>query len=202
MNRILENVADVVWVILQDLPLASVDVGGASALIKPGEDFVTTAVRVVIEIVRRGPYLEKGSMIKNIAAMPAEEFVQGFIDAEKMVLLVKIDGDVTVYSKHQRNNFKKISTALEQSQWRLFGDSEIGWCNRLDGSPVATTAGVVLGGKNLDVDKPEQISKDLGPRAKADLRNKFWGQGGASPKGEPGRWDQAHAEEIVNKLLQ
>jgi len=201
MNRILENAVDAVGVILQGLPTSAADAGGSWSNIEQGEDFVAAAVRTLIEIIQRGPYQNKASMAKHLTTQ-GEEVVQGMIDSGNLVLLVVQEGDVTIYSKHQRNKFPKIAQQLEASRFRLFGDSAVAWCARLDGNPVATTVGVVLNGDNPVVDKSEQVPKELGPRAKADLRNKFWGQGGASPKGEPGKWDQAHAEEIVNKLLQ
>ena len=201
MNCILENAADAVGVILQGLPTSTADAGGSWSSIEQGEDFVSAAVRTLIEIVQRGPYQDKASMVKNITAQ-GEEVVQGMIDSGNLVLVVVQEDDVTIYSQHQRNKFPKIAQQLEASRFRLFGDSSVAWCDRLDGSPVETDIDTVLGGKNPVVDKPEKVSKALGPRAKAEMRHKFWGQGGASPKGEPGKWDQAHAEEIVNKLLQ
>ena len=201
MNRILENATDSVWVILQGLPISLADAGGSWSTIEQGEDFVAAAMRTLIGIIQRGPYKHKASMVQHVAAM-GEEAVHAMIDSGNLMLMVVQEGDVTIYSKHQRNKFTKIAKQLEASQYRIFGDSPVAWCNRFDGNPVETTAGVVLNGDNPVVDKPEKSAKELGPRAKADLRHKFWGQGGASPKGEPGKWDQDHAEEIVNKLLQ
>lgn len=201
MNSILENATDTVGVILQGLPTHSADSAGTWSAIEQGEDFVAAAVRTLIEIVQRGPYQNKASMVKHVTAQ-GEAVVQGMIDSENLMLVVVQEGDVTIYSKHQRNKLPKIAQQLEASRLRLFGDSAVAWCDRLDGSPIETDIDTILGGKNPVVDKPERASKTLGPRAKAEMRHKFWGQGGASPKGEPGKWDQAHAEEIVNKLLQ
>jgi hypothetical protein len=200
MNRILENAADAVGVILQGLPTSAEDAGGSWSSIGQGEDFVSAAVRTLIEIIRRGPYQNKGSMVQH-AVTKGEEAVQFMITSGNLVLVVVQEEDVTIYSRHQRNKFPRIAKQLEVSRYRIFGDSAIAWCNRLDGNPVETTAGVVLNGENPVVDKSEKIPKEIGPRAKAEMRHKFWGQGGASPKGEPGKWDQAHAEEIVNTLL-
>jgi hypothetical protein len=201
MNRIFENAVDVVGVFIQGLPTHIADSAGTFSTLEQGEDFVEAAVRTLLGIVERGPYQEKASMVKKVTAH-GEELVQGMIDSGNLVLVVVQEGDVSIYSKHQRNKLPKIARQLEGSHWRIFGDFATSWCSRMDGNPVATTVGVVLNGDNPVVDKSEQVPKELGPRAKADLRNKFWGQGGASPKGEPGKWDQAHAEEIVNKLLQ
>jgi len=201
MNCLLENAADTVGVILQGLPTATVDASGSWDTIGPNEDFVAAAVRVLVGIVQRGPYQDKASMARNISSQ-GESVIQGMIDSGKLILIVVQEGDVTIYSQHHRNKLPKLARSLEASRFRLFGDSTVSWCDRLDGSPVETNIDTVLGGKNPVVDKPEKTGKELGPRAKAELRQKFWGQGGASPKGEPGEWDQSHAEEIVNKLLQ
>lgn len=201
MNRLSENANDVVGVVLTGLRVSSVDADGSWDVIQPNEDFVAAAGRVLISMIQRGPYENKAGMAKHVTS-DVEGVIQYMINEGKLVLIVVQDGDTTVFSQHQRNKMPKLAKHMETSRLRLFGDSEIAWCNRLDGNPVATTIDVVLNGKNPVVDKPEQISKELGPRAKAELRQKFWGQGGASPKGEPGEWDQAHAEEIVNKLLQ
>lgn len=200
MNHLLENVGDMVGIVLQGLPTSPTDASGAWESIEQNEDFVGAAVRAFIGIVQRGSYSNKAGMIKHISDQ-GEAAIQRMISDGNMVLIVAQEGDVVIFSQKQRNKLPKVASTLENSSLRLFGDSEVAWSSRLDGEPVPTTIDVVLGGKNPVVDKPSKVAGDLGPRAKSDLRHKFWGQGGANPKGEPGEWDQAHAEEIVNKLL-
>lgn len=201
MKSLVETDQDFVWVIVVGLPVGAGDEDGVFVPTTGNEDFVTAATRGLTSIVQHGQYKDKAGMIRYIQSN-SDESIRHMIGTGNLIIVYSVDGDWTVFSKHHRAKMPKL--LKRASVARKFEDDTVAWAPNIDAEPVPTTIGTVFGGKSPLVDKTASPAsqKELGPRAKAELRQKFWGTGGASPKGVPGEWSQPHAEEIVNKLLQ
>jgi hypothetical protein len=146
-----------------------------------GEDFVMSCAKVIADRIESTGAPNSGEMLRHIQKDPAG-LIQFLIDRGEMRLIVRIAGEISVYSHYMRDRWPRRFAARAKEATRTFDDSSVAWYPSIDGDPTLTQAKVVMAGKNPVVDKPVKR-----------MRRKFGVAGEADP--------DDLAEEIVNRML-
>jgi hypothetical protein len=132
---------------------------GSPFLLK-GEDFVLDAASALALLIRNSGVAGVGRLVKFVKNEPLAA-VQALVTEGRLVLMVRVGGEVSIYSGAMRDRWPRPLTAYAQNKLQIFDDTEVAWYSKLDGDPVVTTAGVVMKGKKPVVDKPARSKSRL-----------------------------------------